>query len=63
MERLTVPQVAKRLRRNPEMVRVWIRDGRLRAEKFGEGKGGVWVVSERELERFLRNEPERRRRT
>ena len=32
---LTVPQVAKRVRRDPETVRRWIRSGRLRARKVG----------------------------
>ena len=32
---LTVPQVARRVRRNPETVRRWIREGRLRARKVG----------------------------
>lgn len=32
---LTVPEVARRLRRNPETVRRWIREGRLRATKIG----------------------------
>lgn len=32
---LTVPEAARRLRRNPETVRRWIREGRLRATKVG----------------------------
>lgn len=32
---LTVPQAAKRIGRNPETVRRWIREGRLRASKVG----------------------------
>lgn len=32
---LTVPQAARRLRRNPETVRRWIREGKLRARKIG----------------------------
>lgn len=46
------------LRRNPELIRIWLREGRLRGEKYGP----TWVVTERELERFRRDEPERRRR-
>ena len=32
---LTVPEAARRVRRNPETVRRWIREGRLRAHKVG----------------------------
>jgi len=32
---LTVPQAARRVRRNPETVRRWIREGRLRARRVG----------------------------
>ena len=32
---LTVPQAARRVGRNPETVRRWIREGRLRARKIG----------------------------
>ena len=32
---LTVPEAARRLRRNPETVRRWIREGRLRSTKVG----------------------------
>jgi len=32
---LTVPEVAKRLRKNPETVRRWIREGKLPARKIG----------------------------
>lgn len=32
---LTVPQAAKRARRDPETVRRWIRSGKLRARKIG----------------------------
>ena len=32
---LTVPQAARRVRRNPETVRRWIREGRLRAHRVG----------------------------
>jgi len=57
MKYLTPDEVAERLGRNPELVRRWIREGRLRAEKVGRS----WAVTERELERFQRSEPERRR--
>ncbi|MDP9321642.1 MAG: helix-turn-helix domain-containing protein [Chloroflexota bacterium] len=32
---LTVPEVARRVRRDPETVRRWIRSGKLRARKIG----------------------------
>lgn len=32
---LTVPQAARRARRNPETIRRWIREGRLAAERVG----------------------------
>ena len=32
---LTVPQAAKRSGKNPETIRRWIREGRLRAHKVG----------------------------
>lgn len=42
---LTVPDAAKRVRRNPETVRRWIRSGRLRSQKVGTQH----LVDEREL--------------
>jgi excisionase family DNA binding protein len=32
---LTVPEVARRLDRNPETIRRWIREGKLRSQKVG----------------------------
>lgn len=32
---LTVPEAARRIRRNPETVRRWIREGRLRSTRVG----------------------------
>lgn len=32
---ITVPQAARRVHRNPETIRRWIRDGRLAAERVG----------------------------
>jgi excisionase family DNA binding protein len=58
MKPMTVAQVAKALHRHPELIREWIRDGRLRAQKFGP----TWMVDEREVKRFARSAPERRRR-
>ena len=43
---LTVPEAAKRTGRNPETVRRWIREGKLRAHKVGTQH----VIDERDLE-------------
>ena len=32
---LTVPEAAERLKRNPETIRRWIRDGKLRSTRVG----------------------------
>ncbi len=56
--RLTVDEAARRLDRNVQLVRRWVREGRLRGQLFGRS----WMIQERDLERFRRHEPERRRR-
>ena len=43
---LTVPQAARRTGRNPETIRRWIREGKLRASKVGTQH----VIEERDLE-------------
>lgn len=43
---ITVPEAAKRVDRNPETIRRWIRSGRLRSEKVGTQH----LVDERELD-------------
>ena len=58
MKYLTPDEVAERLQRSPELIRRWIREGRLRAEKVGRS----WAVTERELNKFRRHEPGRRER-
>jgi excisionase family DNA binding protein len=45
---LTVPQAAKRMGRNPETIRRWIRAGKLRASKVGTQH----VIEERDLEQM-----------
>ena len=50
---LTVPQAAKRVRRNPETVRRWIREGKLRSQKIGTQH----LVEEQDLDGVLA-EPE-----
>jgi excisionase family DNA binding protein len=51
---LTVPEVARRVGRNPETVRRWIREGRLRAGKIGTQH----VIEEADLEAFLSGDHE-----
>ena len=46
---LTVPEAARRAGRNPETVRRWIREGKLRATKVGTQH----VLDEREFADFL----------
>ena len=43
---LTVPEAARRIRRNPETVRRWIREGRLSSQRVGTQH----LVDERELD-------------
>src|SRR5438067_13519678 len=53
MDRLTVADAARRLGRHPELVRRWLREGRLKGESFA----GVWMISERDVERLMRAQP------
>ena len=46
---LTVPEAAKRTGRNPETIRRWIREGRLRASKVGTQH----VIDERDMGELL----------
>jgi excisionase family DNA binding protein len=46
---ITVPEAARRAKRNPETIRRWIREGKLRATKVGTQH----VVEEDDLEAFL----------
>lgn len=50
---LTVPEAARRIGRNPETVRRWIRSGKLRARKVGTQH----VIEERDLESALDEHP------
>jgi excisionase family DNA binding protein len=50
---LTVPEAAKRTGRNPETVRRWIREGKLRAHKVGTQH----VIEEQDLEAVEAVEP------
>ena len=51
---LTVPEAARRTGRNPETIRRWIREGRLRATKVGTQH----VIDERDLGELLGGTPE-----
>ena len=50
---LTVPEVADRLRLNPETIRRMLRDGRLSGFRIGADNAG-WRVSEADLVAFIR---------
>ena len=50
---LTVQEVAERLRVNPETVRRWLRQRRLRGALLGGDRAG-YRIPESELERFLK---------
>jgi excisionase family DNA binding protein len=54
---LTVPEAARRVRRNPETLRRWIREGKLRARKIGTQH----VIEERDLEAAVPQETAIRR--
>jgi len=56
---LTVPEVAEKLRLNPETVRRMLRDGRLSGFRLGADAAG-WRISERDLAAFIRSRIETR---
>jgi excisionase family DNA binding protein len=49
---LTVEDVARRLMVNPETVRIWLRQGKLRGMRPG-GKRAGWRVTELDLNNYL----------
>ena len=51
---LTVPEVAERLRLNPETIRRMLRDGRLRGFRIGADNAG-WRISERDVAAFIQD--------
>jgi excisionase family DNA binding protein len=53
-ELLTLPEIAQTLGMNPSTVRLWVREGRLRAEKMGR----KWMVRRVDLERMLAEQPQ-----
>ncbi len=46
---LTVPEAARRARRNPETIRRWIREGKLKATKVGTQH----ILDEKDLDDLL----------
>lgn len=55
MKTYTVKEISKILNKNPETVRRWIRDGKLKADQDSR-KGGNYVT-EAELQKFLKKTP------
>jgi excisionase family DNA binding protein len=53
-ERLTLPEIARILGMNPSTVRLWVREGRLPAEKVGR----KWTVRRIDLEQMLADQPQ-----
>jgi excisionase family DNA binding protein len=49
---MTVPEAAKKIGRNPETIRRWIRSGKLRSEKVGTQH----VIDESELDRLIEDD-------
>lgn len=49
---LTVAEVAEQLNVGRDAVRSWIRQGKLRGYRFGEGKGCTWRVDPESFETF-----------
>ncbi len=46
---LTVPEAARRVARNPETVRRWIREGKLPAERIGT----QWIIEDEDLDAIM----------
>ena len=53
-ELLTLPEIAHTLGMNPSTVRLWVREGRLPAEKVGR----KWMVRRADLEQMLADQPQ-----
>jgi len=51
---LTLPEIAQTLGMNPSTVRLWVREGRLPAEKVGR----KWMVRRADLEQMLADQPQ-----
>jgi excisionase family DNA binding protein len=50
---LTLSEIARRLRVDPSTVRLWVKSGRLRAQKAGPSSHSHWWVRPEDLERML----------
>ncbi|HEU0169564.1 MAG TPA: helix-turn-helix domain-containing protein [Chloroflexota bacterium] len=50
---ITVPEAAKRLHKNPETIRRWIREGKLRSTKVGTQH----LIEEGDLDEYTGEEP------
>jgi len=50
---MTVPEAAKRLHKNPETIRRWIREGKLRSTKVGTQH----LIEEEDLDEYTGKEP------
>jgi excisionase family DNA binding protein len=48
---LTVEEVAERLRVSPQVVRYWLKDGRLRGLRLGDRAG--WRIAPEDLAAFI----------
>lgn len=55
MKTFSVKQIAEMLNTNPETVRRWIRDGKMKAVQVSRKNGNI--VTEAELERFIKATP------
>ena len=50
---LTLSEIARRLRVDPSTVRMWVKTGRLRAQKAGPSSHSHWWVRPEDLEQML----------
>lgn len=50
MELITVSQVAEYLRIHPEVIRRWLREGKLQGHKVG----GVWRIDKQAIDSMLK---------
>lgn len=55
---LTVLEIAERLRLNPQTVRRWLKDGKLKGIWMGSDKAG-WRMSESALREYMEHGSER----
>lgn len=53
MKLLTRQEVAAMLRVDPRTVERWLRSGKLKGYKLGDGKTAPWRIDEAEVQKFL----------